>query len=364
MSGDQSLLTGLRVLDISQFVPGPFATRTLSDLGADVIKVEPPGGEPFRFLVPGSKEKRLNPLYKTLNRGKRIVEWDLKRSVDKDKLFELVASADAVLESYRPGVVDRLGIDFGACQSINPKLVYCSLSGYGQTGPHRNRAGHDINYCAVSGQLHTDMLDRGQSFGFPPLADHTGAMLAANSLLAGLYSARSKNQGHYLDVSIYESMLSFQYMALEDEHDGQSVYAEFIGGGAACYNIYGTSDSEYVSLGAVEPHFWTRFCDVVGRPDWVSRQFEDFPQNALICEVQSEIQKCSLAFWIERFADVDCCFEPVQCLSETLNHDQTISRQLVNNQDISFPLWIDGVPLAMQPDKIEPQFCSDAIKWR
>ena len=334
------LLNGLRVLDLSQFLPGPLATRTLSDLGADVIKIEPPRGDPMRKLL-CDDDNQVSDVYRIVNYGKRVVRLDLKQDAAKQELSDLIEKTDVLLESFRPGVLERLGFGYETCTSLNPKLVYCSLSGYGQNGPYKYQAGHDINYCAAAGFVNQDSCDAGKQFAFPPLADHTGAMLAAHSILAALYSTQTTGRGHYLDVSIYESMLAFQYINVIDAEKSGVLYSDFLGGGAACYNLYKTKDQKYITLGAVEEHFWTNFCNAMERPDWIERQFEPFPQKDLIQEVGVLFLKRDLKDWNEKLLEVDCCYEPVMDFGRHPQHHQSQSRKLISGKQPGYPAWID-----------------------
>ena len=346
-SGSQrdGLLTGLKVLDLSQFIPGPYATRLLSDQGAEVIKVEPPRGDPMRSLLYAGKNA-LSPVYQALNRGKRIVCLDLKSDGDKRKFTDLAQSADVVLESFRPGVMTRLGLDWPALMIDNPALIYCSLSGYGQRGCYREKVGHDINYCAAAGLYSPDQWQGKPAFAFPPSADHAGAMLAANTILSALYARTRDGRGRYLDVSIYESVLAFRYLSNISAADMDIGHVDFLGGNAACYNIYTTADHRFITLGAVESKFWQAFCDAMDERNWHDRQHDSFPQRALIAEVQRRFGEQPLMHWDALLGGVECCYEPVPKDHRVLQHPQTVDRQLTVENDIRYPAWIDGHPAA------------------
>lgn len=345
------LLTGLKVLDLSQFIPGPYATRLLADQGADVLKVEPPRGDPMRSLL-SAGANTLSPVYQTLNRGKRIVCLDLKTNDGKRKFTGLAQRADVLLESYRPGVMARLGLDWPALRGGNPALIYCSLSGYGQSGRYREMVGHDINYCAAAG-LYSAAPARGKpGFTFPPIADHVGAMLAANTILSALYAHARDGNGRYLDVSIYESVLAFRYLNNIRAAGGGIGHVDFLGGGAACYNIYTTADNRFITLGAVESKFWRAFCDAMGERGWRDRQHEPLPQQALTAEVQTRIGEQPLAHWNALLLEVECCYQPVPQDHRVLRHPQTVDRRLAVENDIRYPAWIDGRPPA-SPEPLE-----------
>ena len=338
----QALLRGIRVLDLSQYIPGPFATRQLADLGADVIKVEPPQGDPMRsFLYAG---EGVSPLYQHLNRGKRVVQLDLKSTEGKATLGTLLAEADVLLESFRPGVMARLGFGREALKALNPGLVHCALSGFGQTGPYRDRAGHDITYCAVAGALTASGGEDGLAMPYPPLADHAGAMQAVNAILAALLGRARGNssQGVFLDISLCESALSWQYLSLLAGEDG---YGQFmLNGGLACYRIYHTADGRRVALGALEDKFWQAFCDSVGRSDWVERRHEAAPQTALTAELSALFAAQPLAHWIRVLGGVDCCFEPVPLSAEIAQHPQMQERQMLDGNEPLYAGWLEGCP--------------------
>ncbi len=359
-----SLLDGLKVLDLSQFIPGPYATRLLSDQGAEVIKVEPPRGDPMRSLLYAGKDA-LSPVYRTLNRGKRILCLDLKSTDDKQKFIALAQSADVLLESFRPGVMARLELDWPALGAVNPALIYCSLSGYGQNGRYREKPGHDINYCAAAGLYSPAQLPGKPAFAFPPIADHAGALLAANTILSALYArarARDGNgAGRYLDVSIYESVLAFRYLSNLSAAGAEVGHVDFLGGNAACYNLYATADHRFVTLGAVEPKFWRAFCDAMGESGWRDRQHETFPQRALIAEVQARFGERSLAHWDALLDEVECCYQAVPEDHRVLRHPQTVDRQLAAGDDIRYPAWINGRP-ADTPNALE-QLDSSNPAW-
>ncbi len=304
----QALLDGVRVVDLSQYIPGPFATRQLADLGADVIKIEPPGGDPMRRFM-AAAESDISPVYRHLNRGKRICRLDLKQEADQRVFADLLGDADILLESFRPGVLDRLGFTRTRLAEINSQLIHCALSGFGQVGPWAQRAGHDVNYCAVAGQSLVSGTAEQPVMAYPPIADHAGAMQAAVAMLAALYGRERRGKGIFLDISITESILAWQYLpALSSETERA---ASILTGGAACYNIYRCADGAFISIGAIEPRFWKNFCHAVDRPEWSDRQSETMPQTSLIAEVGALIETRDARHWQEQLDAVDCCYAPL-----------------------------------------------------
>jgi crotonobetainyl-CoA:carnitine CoA-transferase CaiB-like acyl-CoA transferase len=356
----QRLLENVRVIDLSQYIPGPFATRQLADLGAEVIKVEPPGGDPMRFFMHGD-DGELSPIYRHLNRGKRICNLDLKTGQDRQILTRLLVDADILLESFRPGVLARLGFDREQLEKINPGLIHCALSGYGQNGPYAQRAGHDINYCALSAQSIVSGNSEKPVIGYPPIADHAAALQASIAMLAALHAKNSGRGGAYLDISMTESILAWQYLPLLGESEQRA--ASILNGGAACYNVYQCADDRFISLGAIEAAFWQNFCNALGMPEWISRQFESMPQRELIDAVAVEIGNHSGTHWQQKLDSVDCCFEILFTPDELTNHAQLQSRQALNENGPNYPAWIDqqALQLATGPEQIS---CADNLHWK
>jgi crotonobetainyl-CoA:carnitine CoA-transferase CaiB-like acyl-CoA transferase len=336
------VLNGVKVLDLSQYLPGPFATRMLADLGADVLKVEPPAGDPLRHIDPEGKPGT-SPFYELLNAGKTVTFVDLKAPDGAALFTDLVASADVLLESYRPGVLERLNFGEQRLKEINPKLIHCALSGFGQTGPARLLAGHDLGYEAMTGNLSACGLPDHPAIPYPPMADHAGAMQAVVGILAALIRRGTTGCGAYLDISLMESLLQWQ---APDLSIPQPLGGGVINGGAAFYQIYRTADHRYVSLSPIEPKFWTRFCRAVDRPDWIERQFEPLPQNALIAELAAMFAAKPLSHWEALLAPIDCCYQAVLTAHEVLMHPHILARGLVHREpryvEVRLPVIVDG----------------------
>jgi crotonobetainyl-CoA:carnitine CoA-transferase CaiB-like acyl-CoA transferase len=354
-------LTGLRVLDLSQYIPGPYATLILADLGADVIKVEPPGGEPMRRVGPRDQDG-VSPWYKMVNGGKTVVEIDLKDPAGKRDFQALVEGSDALLESYRPGVLDRLGFGHEALHEMNPRIVSCSLSGWGLSGPYHLRGGHDINYMALMGGLDSSGVPERPVVAFPPTADFASGMQAALSIMGGLLGRdrpSGSGRGATIDVSISETVLPWQVWALNGLlREGWEVprAAQFPNGGAAFYNIYETKDGRFITLGALEDKFWHNFCNAVGHAEWVERQWEPRPQTALIAEVGSYVGGKTLDEMNALMDGVDCCYEPVHHLEDVPDHPHIKARGMLRKHEgpdptyeILFPGWVDGKPPPERP---------------
>lgn len=347
-------LAGLRVLDLSQYVPGPYAALLLADLGAEVVKIEPPGGEPMRRLSLRDKDG-ISAAYKVMNGGKTVIELDLKSDAGKRAFEALIEAADAMIESYRPGVLDRLGFTRARLDALNPRLVHTALSGWGQTGPYRFKAGHDLNYMSLGGGLIASGVEETPIITWPPVADYSSGIQAAATTLAALVGRARTGKGAFIDVSLAETVLAWQSggltAALRGGEGAPQRAMNLLNGGAACYNIYRTKDGRFISIGNIEEKFWANFCHAVGRPNWVPRQWEPFPQQTLIAEVGILFRGAPLSHWETLFVDIDHCFEPIQDLAELPDHPQVAARKFVQRIDgpepraeILYPAWVDGAP--------------------
>ena len=347
------LLDGLRVVDFSQYIPGPYATLLLAQMGAEVVKVERPGGETMRWVGPLDSDG-ISPFYKTVNSDKTIVELDLKAETDHAVFTSLLEHADVLIESFRPGVLERLGFGPQTLRQRHPRLIVCSISGFGQNGPYRTRPGHDINYLAFAGLLGASGPKEIPMPPSPPVSDYASGVQAATTVLAAVVSRYRTNQGAYLDVSMADTVLAWHSMAISNvAHEGYPLErgegAET--GAMADYHVYRTADQRFIALGAQEPHFWKNFCTAVGHPEWIERHAEPMPQADLVAEVAAMFAAKPLSHWREILDDVDCCFEPVLEHAELSGHPQVVARQMVRREhwpdpltQASFPAWIDGEP--------------------
>lgn len=327
-------LSSLKILDFSTLVPGPFASLLLADLGADVLRVESPTRpDLIRMLPPFDDGCSTSHAY--LNRNKRSLALDLKQPGALEVVHRLVAEYDILLEQFRPGVMDKLGLSYEALKAINPRLIYVSITGYGQTGPYRNRAGHDLNYLAVSGLAsYTGRRNSGPLPLGMQVADIAGGSLhGVVGLLAAVVQRQQTGQGQQVDISMTDCAFSLHAMAgagflaggVEPEMEDQVL------NGGSFYDYYRTRDGGWLSVGSLEPQFMQQFCAQLGRPELASRglspKAED--QRALKRELEIEIEKRDLADWQQRFASVDACIEPVLGLAEAIEHPQLKARGVV-----------------------------------
>ncbi|HLI11857.1 MAG TPA: CoA transferase [Alphaproteobacteria bacterium] len=348
-----ALLRGIRVLDLSQYIPGPYTTRLLADLGADVLKIEPPGGEPMRRIGVADRDG-VAPEYKVINGGKSVLELDLKSLEGKKALEALLPAADILVESYRPGVLARLGFPPERLKLINPRLVHCALSGWGQTGPYRDKPGHDINYMALGGGLIASGATAAPVMGFPPVSDYASALHAALTIVAALFARERGEPRTHLDVSLMETVLAWQSISLTLAARAQPPQRgrALLNGGLASYNVYVTADGRFVSLGIVrERKFWSNFCEAVGRSDLIARFDEPLPQVDLIETVAALFAGAPLTHWQGVLASAETCFEPVADLRDVPQHPQVQARRLIQATEgteplieVRYPAWLDGEP--------------------
>ncbi len=324
MGGDY-LLEGIRVLDFTQLLPGPYATLRLLELGADVTKIEPPGGDPARLIGGGW-------VFLANNRHKKSQTVNLKNSDDIQKVWDWVQQSDVVIEGFRPGVAARLGIDYDTLNALNPSLVYCSLTGYGQTGPLRDLAGHDVNYLALSGVLDQLRQDDG-SLTLPSVqfGDLVGGIVAVEAILAALVARVSTGQGRYLDVAMTDALIGLlPHHFLIEANTGAGHGVEVLAGRVLCYNLYTTRDHRHVALGALETKFWEAFCAAVERPDWVGAQFSPAtPDNPLYHEVVALFFRHDRDAWTALGVQANCCLTPVLTVGEVRRSEHVKARGLL-----------------------------------
>ena len=327
------MLSGLRVLDLTRNLPGPFATRLLADLGASIVKVEPPEGDPSRPLA---------ALFEALNHGKESRRIDFRDATALNQLRTWVAESDVMLDSFRPGVLQGMGLDAAALHALNPRLVMVSITGYGQQGPWAQRAGHDINFMALSGVLDQVRAHTGElalsNVQWGDLAG--GSAMACIAVLAAVFEAQRTGQGRHLDVSMVHGLHAHLVMPCATATLSQPLLGrrpgageDLLNGALPCYNLYATQDGRHLAVGALEFKFWKVACEVFGRADWVAQHWQrgQLPGSpecaALRGEVAQLVASHTLAYWSERFAQADACVTPVLTLEEAQAH----------------PLFADGV---------------------
>jgi len=355
-------LAGVRVLDLSRLLPGGFCSLMLADFGAEVLKVEDTGmGDYVRWAEPryeGAERSASSALFLALNRGKRSVRINLREEAGREVLLRLAREYDVLLESFRPGVLDRLGVGYERLREENPRLVICAITGYGQDGPYRDRAGHDMNYLGLVGLLGlSGDPDRPPAQAAGQIADvGGGALMAAFGILAALRERERSGLGQVVDVSMADGAMSWlALVAARYLCDGQvpARGSLELAGGLACYRPYACSDG-HVTLGALEPKFWQAWCRGVGREDLIERQF-DPPGSEAHVEVERIFAGRTRAEWEAFAAEHDCCLEPVLGLDEALGSELTRAREMVVQVDqpgagpvslLGPPVKLDRTPAA------------------
>jgi alpha-methylacyl-CoA racemase len=357
-------LGGLTVLDLSRLLPGPFCSLLLADLGADVVKVEDTGaGDYVRWAQPaygGPDESAGGAIFMALNRGKRSIRVDLKQDRGREVLLRLAADADVLIESFRPGVMDRLGVGYERLRERNRGLIYCAITGYGQDGPGRDRAGHDLNYLALNGLLGlTGERDGPPVQAAGQIADlGGGALMAAVGILAALRERDRSGEGQLVDCSMFDGALSWLAMvAAEALATGRAPRRGELqlAGRFVCYRPYACADG-YVSLGALEPKFWQAWCDGVGRADLIGHQF-DSPGSAAHAAVSEVFASRTRDQWQAFASEHDCCLEPVLEFDEVLDSELVRAREMIVTLDqpgAERPVRQLGTPIKLSRTPAQP----------
>ncbi|MGV6873985.1 CaiB/BaiF CoA transferase family protein [Pseudochelatococcus sp. B33] len=358
----QPALDGIRVLDLTRLLPGAFATQILADMGADVLKIEQPdGGDYNRAFPPIAKAE--SGSFLLLNRNKRSITLNLKTAEGKEVLRALAREADVLIEGFRPGVMERLGLSYESLSADNPALVYCAISGYGQTGPWRLRPGHDMNYLAEAGALQLfGKAGEGPIVPGLSIADVGGGSLTATTgILAALVARGRTGRGQFIDISMHDGAISWLSL-----HAADALFAgiepkggerPFIGQ-APCYNVYECADGRHVALGAIEEHFWHRFCDAFGTPELRSRQWpegeEARRQKALL---QDRFLTRTRDEWVATLEAADIPFGPVLGIVEALESDHARARGMLEHVDhpvegrvpqLGFPIKMSDTPCTIR----------------
>lgn len=355
-------LSDIRVLDLTRLLPGAFCTLLLADLGADVIKIEQPGeGDYNRTFEPLNRKE--SGSFLLLNRNKRSLTLNLKSEQGREILLKLVGEADVVVEGFRPGVIDRLKLGYEVLKRVNPKIILCSISGFGQTGPLRAASGHDLNYMALAGALQL-FGERGRAPIVPGLSIADiggGSLMAVYGIMAALLARAKTGDGQFVDVSMMDGLVSwlsyhapdFLFAGIEPRGGERN----FIGA-APCYNIYRCADGRFLSLGIIEVQFWARFCDLIARPDFLQQQW---PEGEVRQQQFSALTKIfmmrSRDEWAALLADADIPAAPVNSMKEAFAHPQMQHREMLQQIDhpvegmipqLGFPVKFSATPARMR----------------
>lgn len=365
-------LTGIRVLDLSRLLPGPYCTMLLADFGAEVIKIEEPGkGDYSRSFPPFLKD--FGYWHLQLNRNKPSVVLDLKSEEGKNIFLELVKTADVAVESYRPGVLKKLGVDYEAAAKVNPKIIYCSLSGYGSKGPLAHKADHDLGYLSLAGV--TAMS--GEADGVPAIpgvlmADMNAALSAGMSIMIALRHAALTGQGQEIDISLFNVAMNLMPGAAS-LFFGSGFVAErgnnWLTGAYANYNIYATADGRYVSVGCLEKKFWRNLCLGLGKEELIDMIDDESNHPYLKEQLAAAFKQKTMREWEEFFADKDACVTPVLNFKEAVESEQVQANEMVLNvqddelgeyQQLGFAMKLSKTPA--QLNKRAPRLGEDTEK--
>ncbi|MFT3754378.1 MAG: CoA transferase [Pseudoxanthomonas sp.] len=351
-------LEGVRVLDLSLFLPGPHLTMMMADHGADVIKVEPPSGEPVREV--GLKQAGVSTWFRNTHRGKRCIVLDLKSEAGQAAFARLVEWADVVVEAFRPGVAKRLGIDYEACHAINPKIVYCAISAFGQTGPKVNRPAHDLAMQADSGVVSLNRAPDGTpAMPHMPVADMAGSLMALAGILMALLRRERTGAGDYIDLSMQDALMAWLPNVLgppfAESHD-PVIRHERSWGGNAMYLLYHCADDRWLALGGAEHKFAENLLHALARPDLIP--FCHLPpgpgQDPVRAFLAETFATRTLAEWSVFLGDIDVCWAPVKTLTEAFDDPHTQARGMVwaapdGGKHLGIP-----IKFANEPGRIDP----------
>ncbi len=355
-------LDGIKILDLSRYLPGPFATQLLADFGAEVIKIEETGGELGRALPPFAAG--LGTRFCSVNRNKKSVTLNLKSDEARKIFLKLAEEADVVVDQFRPGVMDKLGIGYESLRKINKGIIYCSITGYGLSGPWMNAAGHDVNYLSISGVSGlTAGRDGAPVMSSVQIADVAGGSLyAVIGILMALFARTRTGEGQLCDIAMMDGSLSLlSYTIGEWSGNGRVPVPgrEFLTGGFAMYNVYRCGDGSYVSLGAIEQKFWQGFCKGIGREEYITLQYDPARQEEMIANISNIMLGRSRDQWVEFFRGYDICLTPVLDLDEVSEHEQVRAREMMikisnfmgSGRDIHVagsPVKLSGTPCSVE----------------
>ncbi|BCB04176.1 CaiB/BaiF CoA transferase family protein [Bacillus sp. KH172YL63] len=318
------MLNDIKIIDFTNYIPGPFATLRLAELGAEIIKVEAPDGDPARHSGGGL-------VFKAHNRGKKSLSMNLKHEEGRDLALDLIKRADVVVESFRPGVMDKLGLGYESVRVVNPGIIYCSITGYGDRGDMAGLGSHDLNYMSVSGAL-SQMKDRDGRPVHPTqtFSDYIGGLAASERILAALVGRGVTGEGGYHCISIADTMASMMCNhALIEKEKGYAHGVQVLNGTVISYHLYETSDGKFVSLAALEPKFWRNFCHRVDREEWTTAHYSmPDADNPVFSEMVSLFKSKTQAEWSIFGQVVDCCLTPVLETGQLSQHPLFKDREI------------------------------------
>ena len=354
-------LADLKILDFSTLLPGPYATQLLADMGADVLRIEALGRPDLTRSMPPFVDKGISAVHATLNRNKSSMALNLKKSEAIEVVHRLLETYDIVIEQFRPGVMDRLGLGYEQLRERNPALIYCSITGYGQTGPMKDRAGHDINYLALSGLAsYSGRADTGPVLSGTQIADIAGGSHhAVMGILTAIIQRQTSGEGQFIDISMSDCALALNAMFGSNSlASGQSPKAgrEMLNGGIF-YDYYQTSDGRWLSVGSLEPQFAQGLFKAIGRPEWTARAADMTPsaQQQLKSDIAEVLGARTFEQWNTIFSELDICVEPVLEVQEALEHPHFRARDMVIDISLGEGKSVPQIacPIKLSGDKVE-----------
>jgi len=328
-----SPLEGMKVLDLTRLLPGPFGTMLLADMGAEVIRVEDPQGGDYARFTPPFTSSGMSVMHHIVNRNKRSIAIDLKQKEGRELVLELAGWAEVLVEQFRPGVMERLGLDYETVCEVNPSMIYCSITGYGQDGPYRDVAGHDINYLGYAG-----ILDATGAADGPPvvagvqIADLAGGgMFGVISILMAYIHMKNTGQGQHVDVAMMDGVISWLAANTGDLFIGGPAPGrgrQVLWGATPCYNIYEAADG-YMAVGALEGKFWKRTCELLGKPEYADMQFSFDRYDEIFAWFRARFKEKTRAEWAGIFGSEDTCVTPILNMAEMSEDPQVLARKMV-----------------------------------
>lgn len=324
-------LKGVKVLDLSRLLPGSFISLMLADYGADVVMVENPSGEPGRLR--GPYINNISTRHLLLNRNKKSITLNLRNKKGQELLKRLVKTADVLVENFRPDFMDKNDIGYRSLAEVNPRLIYCSLTGYGHTGVDRNKPGHDINYLSETGVLGLTRID-GDKLNIPgvQVADINGSLNIIIGILLSLIVRNRTNKGQYVEVSMVDSLLTWLPTIIAQGMAGGKLPGpgEFMfAGQLACYNTYKTKDGRHMSIGAVEPKYWAELCKFLGCEEYIELQLDPSQQHTMMSRLENIISSNTMSEWVSKSKGRELCMTPVKTVEEALNDPRIAERKMV-----------------------------------
>jgi len=347
-------LAGIKVIDFSKWLPGQYCSMVLGDFGAEIVKVEDIGGDGTRNFFP-QKEAGMSYWHLALNRNKKGLAVDLRTAEGKKIAHKLIANADVLIEGFRPGFMEKIGLDYESVAKENPQLVYCSLTGFGQNGKYKHKPAHDLNVVGLAGMTYLDAQSGGATVSDIQFSAMGGAFNGVSGVLLALFARERTGRGQHVDIGLFNAALSEETTIISSLWGSQEQGVRPFGRLAHYYNIYKTKDGRYLSAGVIEPKFWRKMCKLIGREDIVGRQM-DFDHEEELCQILAEaFAQKNQQEWLALIGDEDFCLTPICSLQEALMSDLTMESQMLTERQedigkvryVKNPIKMSATPAAI-----------------